>query len=82
MRSLPPDGSAGDGDRRPQPWPTGPRRVIWDHSAIGSAIRWPLPLGGSVTVAIGDEPGASVHEFVTLPALAVRFPRATADALR
>ena len=82
LRSLPPDGSAGDGDRRPQPWPAGPRRVIWDHSAIGSAIRWPLPLGVSVTVSIGHEPGASVHEFVTLPALAVRFPRATADALR
>jgi hypothetical protein len=82
MRSLPPDGSAGDGDRGLQPWPDGPRRVIWDHSAIGSTIRWPLPLGGSITVSIGDEPGESVHEFVTLPALAVRFPHATADALR
>jgi hypothetical protein len=82
LRSLPPDGSAGDGDRRPQPWPDGPRRVIWDHSAIGSTVRWPLPLGGRVTVSIGHEPGASVHEFVTLPALAARFPRATADALR
>ena len=79
LRSLPRDGSS-NGDRPPPPRTL--RRVIWDHSAIGSSIRWPLALGASITVAIGDQPGASVHEFVTLPALAERFPRATADALR
>jgi hypothetical protein len=79
VRSLP-AGSSADGE--PTAHPRDPRRVIWDHSAIGSSIRWPLPLGASITVAIGDQPGASVHEFVTLPALAVRFPRAAADALR
>ena len=80
VRSLPPDGTAADSE--PQSRCEGPRRVIWDHSAVGSSIRWPLPLSASVTVAIGDQAGATVHEFVTLPALAVRFPRATADALR
>jgi hypothetical protein len=81
VRTLPPDGGATDGDRQPQPCTDGPRRVIWDHSAFGSAIRWPLPLGRDVVIAIG-RPGDPVHEFVTLPALAARFPRATAEALR
>jgi Glycosyl transferase family 2 len=56
------------------------RRVTWDHSAIGSDISWPLPVGGDVRIVIG-EPGRHVHEFRSLPTLAARFPAQTARAL-
>jgi hypothetical protein len=57
------------------------RRVAWDHSAIGTDISWPLPMGRrSVRVTIG-EPGRHVHEFRSLPELAARFPAETARAL-
>ena len=56
------------------------RRVTWDHSAIGDDIRWPLPIGRSTRVTIG-EPGRHVHEFRSLPGLAARFPAQVARAL-
>ena len=56
------------------------RRVTWDHSAIGSDIYWPLPIGRNIRVSIG-EPGRHVHEFRSLPTLAARFPVQFARAL-
>ena len=56
------------------------RRVTWDHSAIGSDIRWPLPIGRNIRVSVGD-PGGYVHEFRSLPTLAARFPAQFARAL-
>ena len=56
------------------------RRVTWDHSAIGSDIRWPLPIGRDIRVSVGD-PGGYVHEFRSLPTLAARFPAQFARAL-
>jgi hypothetical protein len=56
------------------------RRVAWDHSAIGSDICWPLPIGRAIRVSIG-EPGRHVHEFRSLPGLAARFPAQIARAL-
>jgi hypothetical protein len=56
------------------------RRVTWDHSAVGSDIRWPLPIGRDIRVSIG-EPGRHVHEFRSLPGLAARFPAQIARAL-
>jgi hypothetical protein len=56
------------------------RRVTWDHSAIGTDIRWPLPIGRDVRVTIG-EPGRHVHEFRSLPELAARFPAQVARVL-
>jgi hypothetical protein len=56
------------------------RRVTWDHSAIGTDICWPLPIGRDIRVSIG-EPGRHVHEFRSLPGLAARFPAQIARAL-
>ena len=56
------------------------RRVTWDHSAIGSDIYWPLPIGRNIRVSVG-EPGRHVHEFRSLPTLAARFPVQFARAL-
>jgi hypothetical protein len=56
------------------------RRITWDHSAIGSDIYWPLPIGRNIRVSVG-EPGRHVHEFRSLPTLAARFPKQFARAL-
>jgi hypothetical protein len=56
------------------------RRVTWDRSAAGGDIRWPLPIGRSIRVSVG-EPGRHVHEFRSLPTLAARFPAEIARAL-
>lgn len=56
------------------------RRITWDHSAIGSDIFWPLPIGRNIRVSVG-EPGRHVHEFRSLPMLAARFPAQFARAL-
>ena len=56
------------------------RRVTWDHSAIGSDIRWPLPIGRDIRVSVGES-GRHVHEFRSFPTLAATFPAQFARAL-
>ena len=79
LRSLPTGGAVSAvADSRNGDAPI--RRVTWDHSAIGSDIHWPLPMGRDLRVSIG-QPGRHVHEFRSLPGLAARFPAQIARAL-
>jgi hypothetical protein len=90
LRSLPTRDAVGVNQTPPVPESGAPdsrngdvgalRRVTWDHSAVGSDICLPLPIGGDIRVSIG-EPGRHVHEFRSLPGLAARFPEQIARAL-
>jgi hypothetical protein len=56
-----------------------PSRLVWDHTAAGRAVRWPLPLGWSLRIAVGAE---GVHEFRALADLSVHLPAEVRAVLR
>ena len=54
------------------------KKVVWDHSAIGSSIIYPLSKTRRLTIALEPD---GVYEFKTLPVLAKQFPMEMWQAL-
>jgi hypothetical protein len=55
-----------------------PRRLIWDHSAIGTEVRPPLIWALGSTVQVGQD---GIYRFEALEAIALRAPEAVRAAI-
>ena len=53
-------------------------RILWDHSGVAPSIRYPLPGGRQLTIALGR---SGVHEFTALEVMHEHFPVVTTAAL-